>query len=217
MILSIVLLAFGASIAKSGAVVPLSLLQSISHPTAPMPRMQEIVNGYFLRYQRPSCRQIAVERLTNQSSSLTVKHWPPLPLKAVIHTDPEGCVLSVICLGNRAGTDTETAHVLQAIRQQGHLLEEQQSHGIERATDFDMLVTDVILALDTRLKNSLYISLAIESLEILHLWVKVYGSRDISTIISCEGGAVALLEIKFMNQGPDTTGCLLPLNQTSSR
>ena len=159
-----------------------------------------------------NCRK----EVDNQSSSLNVKHWPSLPLRAVIHTDPDGCVLSVICLGNRAGTDTETAHVVQAIRQQGHLLEEQQSHGIERATDFNMLVTDVILVLDTTLKDSLYISLAIESLEILHLWVEVYGSRDISAIISCEGTTVAKLKIRFINQGPDTTACLLPLNQTSS-
>ena len=133
-------------------------------------------------------------------------------MKAVIHTDPDGCVLSVICLGHRAGTDTETAHVVQAIRQQGHLLEEQQSHGIERATDFDMLVADVNLVLNTTSKDSLYISLAIESLEILHLWVDVFGSRDISAIISCERTTVAKLRIEFMSQGPDTTGCLLPLN-----
>ena len=161
--------------------------------------------------------KIPVKRLTNHSSSLNVKHWPRLPLRASIHTDPDGCFLSVICLGHRAGTDTETASVVQAIRQQGELLKEQQSHGVERATDFDRLVGNVFLVLDTTLIDSLYISLAIESLEILHLWVDAYGSRDISAIISCEGTTVAELRLGFLNQGLETMGCLFPLNLTSSR
>ena len=155
--------------------------------------------------------------LTHQSSSLNVKPWPRLPFRAVIRTDPYQCLLSVTCLGERAGTDKETASAKVAIWKQGEILEEQEKQGLRRAKDFKLVVADIGLALETTLRQSLDISLAIESMDVLYMWVQLYGSRDISAIISCEGTWLAKLEIVFLNKGLETTGCLLPLNLTSSR
>ena len=158
-----------------------------------------------------------MRRLTNQSSSLNAKQWPRLPLKAVIHTDPKGCILSATCLGQRAGSDSETASVIEAIRKQEEILKDQATKGSKRARDFYLVVAEVGLVLETALKNSLYISLAIESLAIMYLWVDAYGTRDISAIISCQGTTLAELRIVFLEKGLESSGCLLPVNLTRSR
>ena len=133
---------------------------------------------------------------------------------AAIHTKPEGCILSVTCLGHRAGTDSETASVVKAIREQGELLKEQKAQGLRRAKDFNLVVADVGLVLETTLEQSLYISLVIESLEIMQLWVDVFGSRDVSAIIRCQRTTLGELKIEFLKQGLEATSCLLPLNLT---
>lgn len=155
--------------------------------------------------------------LTHQSSSLNARHWPHLPLRAVISTEPYGCILSATCLGQRAGTDNETLSVEQAIREQVEFLEKRQRQGAGRAKDFDLVVADVGLVLETTLESSLVLPLAIRALEILHLWVDAYGSRDISAIIVCEKERLAEIRIEFLRNGLETTGCLLPLNLTSGR
>ena len=104
----------------------------------------------------------------------------------------------------------------EAIRKQEEILKKQVTKG-KKARDFNLVVAEVGLVLETTLEESLYMSLAIESLAIMYLWVDAYGTRDISAIISCEGTTLAELRIEFLEEGLKTTGCLLPLNLTSSR
>ena len=155
--------------------------------------------------------------LTHQSSSLNVNAWPRLPFGAVIQTDPYQCLLRVTCLGERAGTAKETAFAKVAIYKLGELLEDQEEQGVRKASDSKQVVADIGLALETTLRQSLDISLAIESMDVLYVWMDLYGSRDISAIISCEGTILAKLWIVFLKKELETTGCLLPLNPTSSR
>ena len=117
---------------------------------------------------------------------------------AIIHTDPEGCVLEVTSLGQRAGTNSETASLVEAIRKQLELLKEQKEHGRERVRDFDLVVNEVSLVLETTLELSTRISLAIEALNILNMWVDIFGSRDVSAIISCAGTTLAELRVEFL-------------------
>ena len=154
--------------------------------------------------------------LTHQNSSLNVRPWPRLPFGAVIQTDPYQCLLRVTCLGERAGTAKETAAAKVAIYKLGELLEDQEEQGVRRAGASKRVVADVGLALETTLRESLDISLAIESMDVLYVWMNLYGSRDISAIISLEGTILARIWIVFLNKGLETTGCLLPLNLTSS-
>ena len=71
--------------------------------------------------------------------------------------------------------------------------------------------------LETTLIGSLRISLAIGAVNILDVWVDVFGgSRDISAIISCEEIMLAELKVKF-SQGLEATCCSLPMNITTMR
>ncbi len=107
--------------------------------------------------------------------------------------------------------------MIEAIRKQEELLKEEKKGGLRRAQDFNRVIADVGLVLETTLEYSLHISLAIESLAIMYLWVDVYGSRDVSAIVSCEGITLAELRIEFLEKGLELTGCPLPLNLTTGR
>lgn len=117
---------------------------------------------------------------------------------AVIHTDPEGCHLEVTSLGQRAGTDSETASLVEAIGKQLEFLKEEKEGGRQRVQDFDLVVNEVSLVLETTLRASLRISLAIEALNILNMWVGLFGSRDVSAIISCVRTTLAELRVDFL-------------------
>ncbi len=94
------------------------------------------------------------------------------------------------------------------------MLQEQKEKGSQRAEDFNLIVVNVGLVLDTILSSSLYIQLAIEALEIMHMWVDIFGSRDVSAIISCEGTTLAELRVEFLKKGFEAASCL---NLTTSR
>ena len=115
------------------------------------------------------------------------------------------------------GTDDETASLVEAIGKQLKLLEKQEEEGRRRVQDFDLVVNEVGLVLETTLRASLRISLAIEALNILNMWVDVFGgSRDVSAIISCEGTTLAELKVEFLND-LEAMCCSLPTNLTTIR
>ena len=158
-----------------------------------------------------------LKRLTNQSTILNAKSWPRLPIYALLPTEPDGCYLQVTSLGKRAGSDSETVSLGVAIRNKLNFLEEQYDSGSRRIEDFNLVVGDVGLVLETTLKDSCRLSLAIEALKVLHTWVDVFGSRDVSTAISCHGITLAGLRIEFLKKGLEATCCLLPINLTTIR
>lgn len=154
------------------------------------------------------------KRLTNQSTTRNAKSWPRLPILANLPTEPEGCILEVTSLGKSAGSDSETASLVVVIKNQLKILEEQYESGSRRVKDFDLFVGDVGLVLETTLEESCHISLAIEATKVLHKWVDIFGSRDVSTVISCYGITLADLRIEFLKKGLGATCCLLPMNLT---
>lgn len=158
-----------------------------------------------------------VERLTNQSTTLNAKRWPRLPVLAGLHTEPEHCILNVTSLGKRAGRDIETASLRSAIARQSKILEDQRAIGIRRVEDFNLVVGNVGLVLETTLIGSCDLFLAIEALNVMNLWVDIFGSRDVSTIISCQGSTLAEIRIVFFKKGLEATCCLLPMNLTMIR
>ena len=117
---------------------------------------------------------------------------------AVIETDFKGCVLKVTSLGKRTGTDSDTASLEEAIRRQLELLEEDKKEGRRLVFDFNLVVNEVDLVLETTLKFSLRLLLAIAALNMLRIWVDAFGSRDISAIISCKEITLAELKVKFL-------------------
>ena len=133
---------------------------------------------------------------------------------AELHTQSEGCLLEVTSLGQRAGTSSETTSLIEAIGKQLEVLEEEKEKGIRRAEDSNLVVGNVGLVLETTLRKSCHIFLAIEALNVMRMWVLVFGSRDVSAIISSEGSTLAQLEVEFLKQGLEPTCCLLPTNLT---
>ena len=101
-----------------------------------------------------------------------------------------------------------------AIKYRLEILKEEYDKGLRKVEDFNLVVGDVGLVLETTLKYSCHLSLAIEALNVMHTWVDDFGSRDVSAIISCQGMALAELSIKFFRKGLNATCCLLPMNLT---
>ena len=138
-------------------------------------------------------------------------------MAGIIQIEPEICKLKVTSLGQRAGTEIETASLNQAIRRQLKILEKGEEKGRRRVEDFNLVVNGVGLVLETTLIGSLRISLAIGAVNILDIWVDVFGgSRDISATISCEEIMLAELRVEFLN-GLEATCCSLPMNITTMR
>ena len=77
------------------------------------------------------------------------------------------------------------------------ILEDEKAIGIRRVEDFDSFVGNVGIVLETTLRASCRLVLAIDALNVMRKWVDAFGSRDVSALISCQGSTLAELRIKF--------------------
>ena len=112
------------------------------------------------------------------------------------------------------GSYSESLSLEMAIVRQLAILEDEKEIGVRIVEDFDLFDRNVGIVLETTLKFSCHLFLAIEALNVMRKWVIAFGSRDVSAIISCQGLTLAELRVEFSNNGLEATCCLLPTNLT---
>ena len=112
------------------------------------------------------------------------------------------------------GSYSESISLELAIVRQLVILEDEKEIGIRIVEDFRSFASNVGIVLETTLKFSCHLFLAIEALNVMRKWVDAFGSRDVSAIISCQGSTLAELWVEFSKNGLEATCCLLPTNLT---
>lgn len=141
--------------------------------------------------------------------NLSLNGWPETPFAREIQTtDPyEYCVLSIIDLGTRLGSATESYHVLLAISDRVAALRAQpEASTVDR---FVIIVVDSLLAM--RPQEDLSLELAIGALMLLDSLVLWNLARDVRAVIACNGVVYAKMRIDFLNDGLGAGNASLPI------
>ncbi len=141
----------------------------------------------------------------------TLRDWPSRPLvRPIPAPEPWRCSLVFEDMGSIEGTLEQTTSILSNIMIEINVLRARRSRSV--AFPFSNTSHGVHFELQMVEPSALTVELVIGALQVLHHSVRIYGGRDISPEINCEGVLCGRFKISFVNSGQGAALISLPSN-----